>query len=120
MANELRPRQIAFAQKLISGMPVSRACEELGLSSQTAYHWMRDKNFSKYIRHLQDQISLQIVGSLSQAMTEAIEKLRNLIHCEKPTISLKACQTILESYQNIKEIKELTEKIEELEERLND
>ena len=100
---------------LIESASVIEAAEKCGLSKETLFRYLRDKDFLKEYRDTRRATVENAVSQLQQATSEAVQTLKENLHCENPAIAVRASQIILDFAFKGLETTDILERLEGLE-----
>lgn len=78
----MTPRQIKFMSELFTSSSISEAIKNTGISSATAYKWMReDDEFRRELQNRKtkalEEVSIQMQVGFSDAVEELLQIIRN-------------------------------------------
>jgi AcrR family transcriptional regulator len=106
----------AFIAGLLSRQTVEDAAAAAGISTASAYRWMRDPDVVERLRQARREAWGRAMAQLQEAGPEAVESLRKILReaeGESPRVS--AARTILELGVRVVELGDIEERIEKLE-----
>lgn len=103
---------------LLETSSIVEAASKSGLSQETIYRYLRDKEFLKEYRSARRQIVENSIGQIQAATVEAVETLQRNLHCENPAVEVRAAQVILETSFKGTELLDVLERLEILESEL--
>lgn len=100
---------------LIKAASIAEAAKVSGLSEETLYRYLKDKDFLKDYRDARRAMVENAITQIQSATTEAVETLKKNLHCENPNAENRAAQIILEHAIKVVEIIDILERLENLE-----
>lgn len=104
-----------FEVAVAGGKTAKEAAVLAGISETTAGRRMKDPAVQARIRELRADMVRQTAGALSEAMVEAVAKLRALLGAENEQVQLSAARSLLEFGMRIKETVEVEDRLQALE-----
>lgn len=105
-----------LALNLALGVSVKDAADRAGVSERTAHRVSKKPAFVRRLRRIQGDMRERIVGRLTDACTDAVQTLRDLLGAESPaTARLGAARAILEHAGRLAEMVQLESRIAALE-----
>ena len=104
---------------LAAGQTVLDAAREAGLSEKTAHRRLAEPEFRRRVAAARDQMLARAVGQLTDAATEAVATLRELLAADALAVRLGAARSILDLGRRLREALELDARLTELEGRLS-
>ncbi len=102
---------------LATGSTLREASELTGVSQRTISRRLKDPKFKAALDRRKDAILTAVVGKLSDASTQAVSTLKQLLDCESHSVRLGAARSILDLSISMRTTVELTERITRLEEK---
>lgn len=105
--------QLAVA--LATGASCREAAESAQTSERTASRLMGDPLFKKRVEVLRAALVERALCKMTDAMTDAAETLRNLLHAKSEAVRLGASRSILELTIRLRETVELERRVAGLE-----
>jgi len=116
MSEDDRPtREDAFLLALGRGLCVRDAAVEAGIGEATGYRWMRDRTFLMRLSEMRSELWSAALSGLSQAATEAVKTLVELLNSEDEGTRLKAAAKILEAGSRLRQDVEIDARLTALE-----
>jgi ACT domain-containing protein len=103
---------------LLKNPSITRAAKNSGLSEETLYRYLRDKEFVSEYRAARRLTVENAVAELQGAANEAVETLKKNLHCENPAVEIRAAQIILDNALKGVEMIDILERLEKLEDEL--
>ena len=97
------------------GLTVRHAAEESGFSERTAHRRLADPEFCRRVSAIRGELMERAGGRLSDAATQAVDVLRELLDSDADTIRLAAARTILQQTVALRTAAELEQRIARLE-----
>lgn len=98
--------------KTTSVIEAARLC---GLSEKTIYRFLDDAEFLAEYKAARRRIFEQNIFQINALHNEAVETLRKNLHCENPSVEVRAAQIIIESNRKDFETFDILERLEILE-----
>ncbi len=105
---------------LLESSSVTEAAQKCGLSQKTLYRFLEDDDFKREYRSARRQAFENSIAQIQSASGEAVETLRQNLHCENPFVEVRAAQIILDNAYKGIELLELMERIERLEDAIEE
>jgi transposase-like protein len=117
----LTPRQEAAALALASGATIPEAARKANCGATTVSTWLHDlPAFRRRIAELREQLTERALGKLADAMTAAVDTLRELCSRGKTeTTRLKASDALLTHGVKVPESAELRRQLAAMQEQLS-
>lgn len=110
-----RTNQTKALIALLETTSIVEASVKSGLSQETLYRYLRDKDFQKEFREARRATVDNAVSALQQATSEAVGTLRRNLSCGSAPVEVRSAQIILEmSFKGI-EMADILERLEALE-----
>ena len=110
-----RTNQTKALIALLETTSIVEASVKSGLSQETLYRYLRDKDFQKEFREARRATGDNAVSALQQATSEAVGTLRRNLSCGNAPVEVRSAQIILEmSFKGI-EMATILERLEALE-----
>lgn len=100
---------------LLETASIVEAAGVCGLSQETLYRYLRDKDFLKDYRSARRATVESAITQIQKATAEAVETLCKNLHCENPAVEVRAAQIILENAVKGVELIDVIERLEILE-----
>ena len=100
---------------LLECASIAEAAKSCGLSQETIYRYLREKEFVSDYRAARRQVVENSITQLQRATSEAVETLRRNLSCESPQAEIRAAQIILENAVKGVELIDVIERLEILE-----
>jgi hypothetical protein len=100
---------------LLETTSVRQAAEKCGLSERTLFKFLEDADFKTEYRNARRQTVESAIAKLQNAASEAVERLKDLMHCENPVVEARCAQIIYENSVKGMEMLDLAERLEEIE-----
>lgn len=116
---ELNERQVLAAQGLAAGLTWREAAKRAKCSTEGIRAWKQLEEFNDAIWQYQQEIFHRTFGVTSEALPEAIQKLREIIDDENPEISVsvkvQAIKILIDSAHKQYEARTIERRLEQLE-----
>jgi AcrR family transcriptional regulator len=100
---------------LIDSASIREAAQKSGLSEETLYRYLKDKEFIAEYRQARRATVENAITQIQQATGEAVETLKKNLHCENPAAEIRAAQIILDNAIKGVELIDVIERLENLE-----
>ena len=100
---------------LARGLTVRQAAQEAEFSERTAHRRLADPEFCRRVSAARGELMERAGGLLSDAATQAVDVLRELLNADADTIRLAAARTILQQTVALRTAAELEHRIARLE-----
>ncbi len=100
---------------LLETTSVRQAAEKCGLSERTLFKFLEDADFKAEYRNARRQTVESAIANIQNAASEAVERLKDLMHCENPVVEARCAQIIYENSVKGMEMLDLAERLEEVE-----
>jgi AcrR family transcriptional regulator len=100
---------------LLKNSTISEAAKDCGLSAETIYRYLKDKEFISDYRNARRQVVENSITQLQQASGEAVETLRRNLSCSNPQAEIRAAQIILDNALKGVELVDILERLETIE-----
>ena len=100
---------------LIDSASIREAAQKSGLSEETLYRYLKDKEFLSEYRNARRACVENAITQIQQATSEAVETLKKNLHCENPAVEIRAAQIILDNAIKGVELIDVIERLEILE-----
>jgi hypothetical protein len=104
-----------FLLAVASGKTVKEAAAEASLGERTAYRRLADPSAPQRLQALRSEMVQRALGRLSDAMSDAADKLRALLSARSETVQLGAARSLLELTTRLRDSVELEERVAALE-----
>lgn len=100
---------------LLHAPSVVEAAKQSGLSEETFYRYLKDKEFLAEYRAARRRTVEAAITRMQQLTDEAVETLQRNLHCENPSVEVRAAQTILDNAVKSVETMDILERLEVIE-----
>ncbi len=100
---------------LLKSSTVIEAAKVCGLSEETLYRYLRDKEFVSDYRNARRQVVENSITQLQQASSEAVETLRRNLSCSNPQAEIRSAQIFLDNALKGVELVDILERLEQIE-----
>ncbi len=100
---------------LLNSASVTEAATKSGLSERTLYRFLEDADFKQEYKAARRRVFEQNIFKLQSLHDEAVETLQKNLHCENPSVEVRAAQIIIESNRKDFETFDILERLETLE-----
>ncbi len=113
MAKKQNQEKVLIA--LLETSSIRDAAKVSGISEPTIYNYLKDKDFLAEYRNARRQTVESAIAQMQNAASEAVEKLRELQHCENPAVAARCAQIIFENSIKTMEVTDILQRLEALE-----
>lgn len=118
--NTLTARQRLTIAQVLATPSLEAARRSARVSKGTFYGWMKEPAFTAELAHQREAVVQQAFDRLKGSMTQAVEKLLQLLNVEGQLgIQLRAAQTLLDTGLKAVEHQALEQRVEALEAHLD-
>lgn len=100
---------------LLESNSIRDAAKACGLSEETLYRYLRDKDFKAEYRDARRQTVETALGQIQRLTAEAAETLARNLFCENPAVEVRTAQIIIENALKGVEITDIIERLETIE-----
>ena len=104
---------------LLNSSSIADAAQKCGLTDRTLYRYLDDAEFKKEYRAARRALVENSISRIQSATGEAVETLKKNLHCENPSVEVRAAQIILDNALKGVEIIDILERLEVLEDEHN-
>lgn len=117
--SSLSPRKQRAVIALVELGSVAAAADELSLSRQTLYRWLKEPEFGAALRRASGEHIEQVSRRLNSLMLQAVDELERLLSSESEQQRRLAVECILSHGARLQELTSLTERVKALEDKQN-
>jgi len=113
----LNSRQLKAIPILIGCDTVEGAAKKAGISKNTIYTWMQQKEFSQAVSEARKKLFVSAMHRLMTVSMKAVNTLEKLLHAESEAVRRAAANDVLGhilKYQEISEIEERLDTVEKI------
>lgn len=115
----LTRRQRAVLPHLLTTPSLEEGCRKARVSKTTVYAWLKEPAFQAEVKRLRQALVDEAFDRLKAGLTQAVDKLLELLHVEGQLgIQLRAAQTLLEYGTKAIELQEMENRLEALEQEV--
>lgn len=100
---------------LLNSPSITEAARKSGISERTFYRYLDEPEFKKEFRAARRAIVENSISQIQSATGEAVETLKQNLHCENPAVEVRAAQIILDNAVKGVETIDFLERLERLE-----
>lgn len=106
--NGINFKQFIFCEEYLKRGKIKPTCEQLGISRNTAYLWLKDDKVNEYLKNRQDEIKRETDDTFIQTYRASFNELNKMINSRgiDTTDKIKAIDVFLKHYENIERIKQ--------------
>lgn len=118
MTKSVTGRQKRLIDALLSGQSVTAACQQIGVSRNTAYRWMRQPHFKQALQASEAELTEQAMRRLLSMQAEAVDALQAILSSQSvpPGQKLRAVEVALGQVLRYRNQVDLEARLAELEE----
>jgi hypothetical protein len=114
--NNLAHRQQFAISEILSSPSLEEARRRIDVSKGTFYGWMKEEAFQAELKRQREVLTEQTFERLKSGMTQAVDKLLELLHAKgQPSIQLRAAQVLLSQSIKAIELQDLECRLDKLE-----
>jgi AcrR family transcriptional regulator len=113
MPKETNKEKVLIA--LVETSSVREAAKKSGIGEATIYRFLQDKEFLAEYRNARRQTVESAIAQMQNAAAEAVERLKELQHCENPAVAARCAQIIFENSVKGMETLDILTRLEVLE-----
>ncbi len=100
---------------LLNSASITDASKQSGLSERTLYRFLEDVEFKTEYNAARRRIFEQNIFRLQSLHAGAVDTLERNLHCENPSVEVRAAQIVIESNRKDFETFDILERLEQLE-----
>jgi transposase len=111
----LNSRQLKAIPILIGCDTVEGAAKKAGISKNTIYTWMQQKEFSQAVSEARKKLFVSAMHKLMNVSMKAVITLENLLHAKSEAVRRAAANDVLAHIIKYRELTEIEERLETVE-----
>ena len=117
MINIVSIKQSKFMLAILSEPTIQKACEKVGITTQTAYRWLKDEDFKQEFQVLKRDYMKTVTTTIQKNTQIAVSTIVDIMKDEKlpPTVRLQGARTILEYGYKGLEIEDILARLDKIE-----
>jgi DUF1680 family protein len=112
-------RQRRVIPYLLASPSTEEACRRARINKTTVYEWLKDDTFRQEFKRQRDAVIERALDCLKANIAKATETLVKHLDSERPNISIRAAEDIIQFAQKALEDEELERRIAALEARID-
>lgn len=114
----MKSKQIKFLSELLQTGTVSEAIKNTGVSSSTAYKWMKEPEFKNELQKRKTEMLEEVSTTMQIGFSEAVTELMKIIKNPKtaPQVKINAIDTLFRNARPIIEEVDILNRLQALEE----
>ena len=119
----MTPRQIKFMSELFTSSSISEAISNTGISSATAYKWMRkDDEFRRELQNRKMKALEEVSTQMQVGFSEAVQELMKIIRSNKVSAQVKinAIDCLFRNAKPIMEEVDILNRLQEVEAKIQE
>lgn len=114
----MTPRQIKFMSELFTSSSITEAIKNTGISSATAYKWMREnEEFRRELQNRKEKALEEVSTQMQIGFSEAVKELMKIIRSNKVSAQVKinAIDCLFRNAKPIMEEVDILKRLQEVE-----
>lgn len=117
MIDIVNAKQSKLMLAMLTKPTMQKACEDVGVSTQTAYRWLKDETFNREFQAVKRDYMRSVTTLIQKNNKTAVNTIVGIMKDESlpPTVRLQGARTILEYGYKGLEIEDILERIDKLE-----
>lgn len=115
-------KQIKFLACLLENSSTSKAIKAAGISSATAYKWLKDEAFRRELERKKAEMLASVSGYLQSSLAACCERLMEIVNDSETSAQVKinAISLIFQNARSFTEQTEIMERMRRIEEALEE
>lgn len=115
-------KQIKFLACLLENSSTSKAIKAAGISSATAYKWLKDETFRRELERKKAEMLASVSGYLQSSLAACCERLMEIVNDSETSAQVKinAISLIFQNARSFTEQTEIMERMRRIEEALEE
>lgn len=115
-------KQIKFLACLLENSSTSKAIKAAGISSATAYKWMKDEAFRRELERKKAEMLTSVSGYLQSSLAACCERLMEIVNDSETSAQVKinAISLIFQNARSFTEQTEIMERMRRIEDALEE
>lgn len=114
-ATDRRKGETVVLAALAAGQTTTQAAEAAGVNPRTVRRWLEDDEFRDQVAQLRRDMLTGTVGQLTDAATQAVATLRDMLSANSEQVRVSAARAILSALVVVRESVDLEQRIDALE-----
>lgn len=117
MINIVSIKQSKFMLAILSEPTIQKACDKVGITTQTAYRWLKNEDFKQEFQVLKRDYMKTVTTTIQKNTQIAVSTIIDIMKDEKlpPTVRLQGARTILEYGYKGLEIEDILTRLDKIE-----
>jgi transposase len=112
---KLNNRQLKVIPILIGSDTVEGAAEKIGISKNTIYTWMEQKEFKQAVSEARNKLFDEAINKLTNSCMKAVLTLEKLLDAQSESVRRNAANDILGHVLKYRELTEFEDRLETVE-----
>lgn len=115
-------KQIKFLYCLLENSSTTKAIKAAGISSATAYRWMKDTDFKRELERKKEEMLSRVSGYLQSSLADCCERLMEIVKDPDTSAQVKinAISLIFQNARSFTEQTEILERMRRIEDALEE
>lgn len=115
-------KQIKFLACLLENSSTSKAIKAAGISSATAYKWLKDEAFKRELERKKEEMLTSVSGYLQSSLAVCCERLMEIVNDSETSsqVKINAISLIFQNARSFTEQTEIMGRMRRIEEALEE